>query len=438
MSTDTKQQEAAPIAWSWLKSISRDLYALDDAPLLGSSPDFPWEKLAQEFAKIFSLESFKISPGELIWKEKAAVLAGVGLPALCTEISATGMDGTATFWMCREDVDHLMAKVLQISEVVSELQSDEVVSNFHRFLGIEIVCLLNQLGFDPRISFKITSFDEKTPPDAALCQDIKIQLGNEQCLARLTISNEFRKSWRTFFLKPITINDGSSKLDQVETTIRLEAARTIIPLEDLMKIHAGDFLLLDQIYYAQSSDKNDIFISLNGKQLFRAHLDAGKLKILEIPNQSEAHIPMVEKSTPSDLGSVEQTPPPEHDEENPFPEEEENENEGMELVEAVKNTSSAQSPKPNSKPAGISVDTQNTQTSKELTANDIPIQLIIEVASITLSVQKLLELTPGNLLDLNINPESGVNLVVNNRIIGRGELLKIGDQIGVRILQIGV
>ncbi|MBS0654315.1 MAG: FliM/FliN family flagellar motor switch protein, partial [Verrucomicrobia bacterium] len=74
---------------------------------------------------------------------------------------------------------------------------------------------------------------------------------------------------------------------------------------------------------------------------------------------------------------------------------------------------------------------------KPLTANDIPLSLVVELAQISLSAQKLLELQPGNLLDLEIEPESGVNLVVNGKIVGRGEILKIGESIGVRVLQIG-
>ena len=54
-----------------------------------------------------------------------------------------------------------------------------------------------------------------------------------------------------------------------------------------------------------------------------------------------------------------------------------------------------------------------------------------------MSIQKLMELEPGNTLELDIHPESGVDLVVNGRRIGKGELLRIGDHLGVRILDIG-
>lgn len=461
VSLDTQHPAAHPIAWDWLKSISRNLYALDETPLLGTPPAFPWEKLSQEFTKAFSLENFKITPGELVWKEKDAIMSGIATPTLCTQIAATGIDGTCAFWISHEDVEHFMAKVLQISEVVSELQSEDLVTNFHRFLGIESICLLNQLGYDPRLSFKITSRTQELP-EAALCQDIKIQLGNEQMLTRLVISNEFRHSWRTFFLKPQGKADLHPKLDSVETTLHIEAGRTDMQLQELMQVAPGDLVLLDHIFYDQDPEKSRLLITLDGKPLFRARLSEGTLKILEIPLQNEVYTPMVEKVNPpasasnvSPLGPLQQNPPNEQqgneEEENPFPDEEEDEDEGLELVEAAQaeaeaqtqaqaktQTPTAKATNPAAAAKSVSVAPTPTPSGGPLTPNDIPIQLIVEVAAVTISVQKLMELAPGNLIDLQISPEAGVNLVVNGRVVGKGELLKIGETLGVRILQIGV
>ena len=72
-----------------------------------------------------------------------------------------------------------------------------------------------------------------------------------------------------------------------------------------------------------------------------------------------------------------------------------------------------------------------------LQPDEIPLSIVIEVGRLQMSVQKLLDLQPGNLLELNVRPETGVDLVVNGRRIGKGELLRIGEVLGVRILDIG-
>lgn len=77
-----------------------------------------------------------------------------------------------------------------------------------------------------------------------------------------------------------------------------------------------------------------------------------------------------------------------------------------------------------------------TPSSKPLSVEEIPLNVVIEVGRIQLSVKKLLELQPGNMLDINIHPESGVDLVVNGKRIAHGELLKIGDSLGIRILEL--
>jgi flagellar motor switch protein FliN len=48
-----------------------------------------------------------------------------------------------------------------------------------------------------------------------------------------------------------------------------------------------------------------------------------------------------------------------------------------------------------------------------------------------------MELQPGNMLEVDLHPENGVDLVVNGKRIGKGELLRVGETLGVRILDIG-
>jgi flagellar motor switch protein FliN/FliY len=54
-----------------------------------------------------------------------------------------------------------------------------------------------------------------------------------------------------------------------------------------------------------------------------------------------------------------------------------------------------------------------------------------------MSLDKLLKLKPGNILQLGVQVEKGVNLVANGECVGKGELVQIGDVIGVKITQLG-
>ena len=74
---------------------------------------------------------------------------------------------------------------------------------------------------------------------------------------------------------------------------------------------------------------------------------------------------------------------------------------------------------------------------KMLSSQEIPITLTVEVAKLQMNVAKLLQLKPGNTLELNMRPEQGVALTVNGKRIAKGELVKLGESLGVKILQIG-
>jgi len=67
----------------------------------------------------------------------------------------------------------------------------------------------------------------------------------------------------------------------------------------------------------------------------------------------------------------------------------------------------------------------------------VPLHVVVEAGRIKMSLQQLLDLSPGNLLELGVSPDSGVNLVVEGKVVGRGELIKVGDSLGVRILEKG-
>lgn len=72
-----------------------------------------------------------------------------------------------------------------------------------------------------------------------------------------------------------------------------------------------------------------------------------------------------------------------------------------------------------------------------ITPDAIPLQIKVEIGRIQMPIHQLLQLEPGNMLTLSTLPEKEVNLTVNQKMIGRGELIQIGENLGVRILKLG-
>ena len=82
------------------------------------------------------------------------------------------------------------------------------------------------------------------------------------------------------------------------------------------------------------------------------------------------------------------------------------------------------------------LDMENTMTDVDAAAalDDLPLKLVCQVGSLELSLAQLRELGAGSLLQLNTAGVDNVDLMVNGRRVGHGQLVKIGDGLGVCLL----
>jgi type III secretion protein Q len=72
--------------------------------------------------------------------------------------------------------------------------------------------------------------------------------------------------------------------------------------------------------------------------------------------------------------------------------------------------------------------------SLDSTLDELPLKLVCQVGSVELSLAQLRELGVGSLVQLTPQMQDGVDLMVNGRRVGQGQLVKIGDGLGVRLL----
>lgn len=71
----------------------------------------------------------------------------------------------------------------------------------------------------------------------------------------------------------------------------------------------------------------------------------------------------------------------------------------------------------------------------DVSLDDLPIKLVCQIGSVELSLAQLREMGPGSLLQMTSRAQDGVDLMVNGRRVGRGELVTIGEGLGVRLLE---
>ncbi len=84
---------------------------------------------------------------------------------------------------------------------------------------------------------------------------------------------------------------------------------------------------------------------------------------------------------------------------------------------------------------GIEEINEEEQQLEKVNFANIPINIHIEMGKVDVSLEELQKMIPGSKLPININPRL-VNLTTNGKTIGRGELIEIGDTVGVKIIEL--
>lgn len=67
---------------------------------------------------------------------------------------------------------------------------------------------------------------------------------------------------------------------------------------------------------------------------------------------------------------------------------------------------------------------------------DVPLEVSVELGRSRMTIQDLLALTPGSVIELDKVAGEPLDIVVNDRLIARGEAVVINDKFGVRITDI--
>lgn len=66
----------------------------------------------------------------------------------------------------------------------------------------------------------------------------------------------------------------------------------------------------------------------------------------------------------------------------------------------------------------------------------LEVPLIVTVGSRRISVESVLGLGPGSIVELNKSADEPLEIMINNKQVGTGESIKVGENFGVRLLEV--
>jgi flagellar motor switch protein FliN/FliY len=87
------------------------------------------------------------------------------------------------------------------------------------------------------------------------------------------------------------------------------------------------------------------------------------------------------------------------------------------------------------------IENQQAGGSKKLELNmdsllDIPVEISVEIGRTKMAIGELLSLSKGSIIELNKIAGESVEIYVNERLLGKGDIVVVNERLGVRITEI--
>lgn len=362
------------IPYSFVKKIDQALYKKEEIPFIKGFYPLNIDDLAKHLEKALSVEGLSLSITNQRLLSSEEAESGFTKNSSTYPILLSPLSNPALLLIDKEDVK----KLLNLSFPQTKLQTQTLEDSFFTFTLLNTLSYLEEVGFLKDLSPKIT---KPTATKEGYCLDIILKIRSFSIPVRLCLSDSFRKQWNTHFVTIAPYEMPTRLQDNTEIFLSFAVGNTSIQAQEIKDLKKGDFLALENVFYDPRTSKGSFRVMLNNNCILRAKLTETTVKLLEYVSLEEE--------------------PPMSNEENP-------------REEIVK--------QPTDKPQSI---------------DNVPLTITVEVAKIALPLSELKQLQPGNTLPLSINPEEGVVLTVNNKVIGKGELVYLGEKLGVRILDWG-
>ncbi len=366
---------------SWIKRVSSEIPELRQVPLFGNAPGFDWKHLSSQLTSRFGVSGVTLSLKACRFQDAANASKGLGTNFLTIPVYLAPLG--PLYWMMSEmDFIKLTSFMMKPSNGTS-LTSEILQEGFYRFLILEALSVIQAMP--PFANLTLQLSEEEIPHEGGFCLDIEIGLNEKTCFGRLVIPREFRSQWVQHFSQTPSEYISTETAQRTYLTIGIKTGSVLIHQDEFKSIRPGDFVLLDKGSYDAHKGTGICMVMLQSTPLFNAKIKQNKIELIDYAFYYEEN--MEQSSETPELAS--------------------------ETVQKL--------------PA---------EEGETVALKELPLYITVEIARFKMTLDQLMHLTPGNTLELPIHPDQGVSLTVNGQKVGRAELIYLGEQLGLRILEI--
>ncbi|AAP04790.1 type III secretion system cytoplasmic ring protein SctQ [Chlamydia caviae] len=368
---------AAEPSTSWLKSRNDFLSSLVKTEEGVSLPPFPEDLCQQKLKEKFRLEdtSLTIQPrGSL---SAAQAVKDFGTHLLVQSFLAQPLDSGTFFFVTSEaDLQSFMVAVFNDSSLASYFYEKDKLLGFHYYFCAELCKLLQELAWIPSLSARVVGdarFSSKNLQESYQAVDITFGLDGNSMRFRLLFPEALCDSCQKF-LSASNQNFDVHQLDPTPLTMSVEVGYCQLTQDEWQQVVHGSFILLDSCLYDPDTEESGGLLTVQGHQFFGG-------RFLD-PASGEFKI--------TSYPNLQQEEP-------------------------------------------------TKETPEVLPAAPLPgnCKLVAEASRYSLTVEEFLKLTQGSVLNFNgVHPSRGVDLILNGAKVGRGEIVSLGDVLGIRVLEV--
>ena len=475
------------VDFNWLRHYPEETKNLDEIPLLGLEP-FPWENLSKAMAQIFECPSFELIPAQVQWRVKEDLLTDISTPTSTLAFTIPTLEGKAYFLMAEEEVSLLINLLLTNDTHPLTIHDEDFKASFTKFVILETLYAMKRVA-PQSLLMPVLSEKEPLHVEDSLCLDITIKLHQSILQGRLILSQKLRQSISHYLY--INSSNGAKRATTIPVLAAIQAGSVALTFSEIKSLCVGDFICLDYCSIEPTSYHGEVTLEVFGQPAFRGEIEEGTIKIIKFPSLEEEKKFMSknyndkeeeefedfeledEESEIDDFEFDDDEEDDENDEDDEDGQEQDDEeNDDKELDLSQKNEEEQEKEEfdelnedlfkeldenveraTESKQTPTSSDQQllkeNLLTEKEekegkdkpktglLKPTEVPVSLTVELGQLTISMEKLMQIEVGNLLDISLRPNNEVILTLNGKAIAKAELIRIGENLGVRILELG-
>jgi flagellar motor switch protein FliN/FliY len=365
---------------NWIHQIHHTLQEMQEVPLWGNLPNIPWDSCIQEIASLLQTPELSLVVGDTQLLPEEKVLLGLGNHPIVTSMQLSPLVGQCFWVMAQEDIPFLISLALTENQNQKAISSASFQEGFYRFLLLEILKALDPLKPFSDLSLKMGSLTTLLPKENCICMDIGVHHPKKVLWGRIVCPISFHQTFKTHFANAAFSIYESNLAKDIDLAISAQIGYTQLTLSQWEKIAVGDFLILDVCSYSSHTTKGTATLFLEQTPLFIVICKPANCKIIDYAYQEE----FMDEDFKKEMNQEEET-----------------------IEEPL------------------------------IPIPDALLTIHVEIARMQMNLKKLTQLKPGNVIELAARPEQGVKLTLNGKAVAKGELIQLGDVLGVKILQIG-